>query len=86
MWCICAGPSAELVAECAALDQEGTQLLAARDGALHPAIAGLQEYMAALKAVTPAGYRQQAQHAVWEGAFQQALEANSHEVCCSMPS
>ncbi|KAK9839154.1 hypothetical protein WJX74_010625 [Apatococcus lobatus] len=73
------GPSAELITECAALDQEGTELLAARDGALHPAIAALQEFMAALKAVTPVGYTQQAQHFVWAGAFREALEATSHE-------
>ncbi|KAK9858004.1 hypothetical protein WJX84_009412, partial [Apatococcus fuscideae] len=72
-------PSAELITECAALDQEGTELLAARDGALHPAIAALQEFMAALKAVTPVGYTQQAQHFVWAGAFREALEATSHE-------
>ncbi len=79
-----AGPSAELIAECAALDQEGAQLLAARDGALHPAIAALQEYMAALKAVMPADYMQQSQHVMWAAAFQQALEASSHEVCAMM--
>ena len=80
-----AGPSAELVAECASLDQEGTQLLAARDGALHPAIAALQEYMAALKAVTPAGYLQQAHHAVWAGAFHRTLQSPSPEVHRKFP-